>query len=497
MSGGSADLQGLEPSMQQDLNRDGVIAAVNTIEAFGATSLLQIGNAYLFGNIFGPELKMNGVAVNASQLGPWTAIGAEQVGGGYQVVFKAGSADLYQVWNTDSNGNYVSTALNSVSGSNAALQSLEQTFQQDLNRDGYLGHFDISVNYTGDQAYASYVQAAAQRWEEVIKADLPDVNSSQYGLIDDLRIEANVRFIDDVNGILGQAGPDLFRSGSSLPYHGVMTFDSADLATMANNGTLFSVILHEMGHVLGIGTLWTTLGLKNGFQYTGTNANNAYHQLGGTGYVPLETTGGSGTAGSHWSEAVFDNELMTGFAENPGVAMPLSIVTIGALQDLGYRVDYSVADPYRLPGHLEAGGDISSIQTAQSIQTNMVQPAGAYLSDGPAGMDSVFEPTVLANDEVGNGGTRQLSSGGTLTLAGSPVLPYDGIGNGGPSGFDNVVQPTALANDEVGVGSSGAGSLFLLTNYAASAFVTTSGVGVGAIDAAQASGPDFLTRPAA
>ena len=94
VSGGSADLRGLEPSLQQDLNRDGVIAAVNTIEASGATSLLQIANAYLFGSIYGPELKMNGVAVNVSQLGPWTAIGAEQVGGGYQVAFRAGGCRL-------------------------------------------------------------------------------------------------------------------------------------------------------------------------------------------------------------------------------------------------------------------------------------------------------------------------------------------------------------------------------------------------------------------
>ena len=39
--------------------------------------------------------------------------------------------------------------------------------------------------------------------------------------------------------------PDLFRSGSLLPYHGVMTFDSADLGSMASDGTLLSVILHE------------------------------------------------------------------------------------------------------------------------------------------------------------------------------------------------------------------------------------------------------------
>ncbi len=41
---------------------------------------------------------------------------------------------------------------------------------------------------------------------------------------------------------------------------------------------------------------------------------------------------------------------MTGFVESPGVSMPLSIVTIGSLQDMGYNVDYGAADPYRLPG---------------------------------------------------------------------------------------------------------------------------------------------------
>ena len=35
-----------------------------------------------------------------------------------------------------------------------------------------------------------------------------------------------------------------------------MGFDSADLNMMQRDGTLKSVILHEMGHVLGIGTLW-------------------------------------------------------------------------------------------------------------------------------------------------------------------------------------------------------------------------------------------------
>jgi hypothetical protein len=44
---------------------------------------------------------------------------------------------------------------------------------------------------------------------------------------------------------------------------------------------------------------------------------------------------------------VFANELMTGFL-NPGVN-PISRLTIAALEDLGYEVDYGAADPYVLP----------------------------------------------------------------------------------------------------------------------------------------------------
>ena len=48
-------------------------------------------------------------------------------------------ADQYQVWNTDSSGNYISSALDVVSGTSAALQSFETSFHQDLNGDGYIG----------------------------------------------------------------------------------------------------------------------------------------------------------------------------------------------------------------------------------------------------------------------------------------------------------------------------------------------------------------------
>lgn len=131
----------------------------------------------------------------------------------------------------------------------------------------------------------------------------------------------------------------------------MMQFDSADLDYMINQGILADVILHEMGHVLGFGTIWgaSYAGLNTTFgQYTGANALAEYRQMSGNTaatYVPLETGGGAGTANSHWSESVFGAELMTGYASG---SMPLSRLTVAAMKDLGYVVDYSAAESYTL-----------------------------------------------------------------------------------------------------------------------------------------------------
>jgi hypothetical protein len=213
--------------------------------------------------------------------------------------------------------------------------------------------FDIVIHYTGNSLYQPLFDDAAERWEQIIIADLPDVNSSQFGFVDDLLIDASVVSIDGPGGVLGQAGPDWIRSSSGLPFHGEMEFDSADVSSMFNNGTLYNVILHEMGHILGIGTLWDNHDLINGFQYIGANALAQYRIISGNSsatFVPVENSGGPGTAGGHWEEDIFNAELMTGFVESAGVAMPLSRITVGSLADLGYVVNMAAADPFSLPG---------------------------------------------------------------------------------------------------------------------------------------------------
>lgn len=214
------------------------------------------------------------------------------------------------------------------------------------------GDYDIQVNFNGDASYNGVFESAARRWEQIIIGDLPDFNLSGYGLVDDLVIDASVTDIDGVGGVLGRAGARYMRPNGGLPISGIMAFDSADMANMQSKGILEDVILHEMGHVLGFSNyFFSRAGLLSGsYDYTGSNALSLYQQLSGDNTlssVPLETNGGSGTAGSHWSEDVFNTELMTGYAEN-NPPMPLSSLTVGAFEDLGYTVNYAAADQLSL-----------------------------------------------------------------------------------------------------------------------------------------------------
>ena len=66
--------------------------------------------------------------------------------------------------------------------------------------------------------------------------------------------------------------------------------------------------------------------------------------------VPVANTGGAGTRDSHWRESVFGNELMTGFLN--ASSNPLSRLTVAAMEDMGYQVNYNVADAFTLPSAL-------------------------------------------------------------------------------------------------------------------------------------------------
>ena len=145
MSGTSTALESFEPIFNQDLNGDGVIGTPTVIQtdtsSFGSTSLTEVWNNYFLDNSSGsgPALKYDGADVVAGEFGGWMPIGAVQTASGYDVAWEIPGANEYTVWTTDSNGNFISNLSASVSGTSTALESIETTFDQDLNGDGVIG----------------------------------------------------------------------------------------------------------------------------------------------------------------------------------------------------------------------------------------------------------------------------------------------------------------------------------------------------------------------
>jgi hypothetical protein len=228
------------------------------------------------------------------------------------------------------------------------------------------------------------IEYAISKWEKVIKCGLPDkgpitIEANVCGnpsalttlSIDDLHILVDVDNIDGENKVLARAGYCYRRAGDGgLPFLGHVQIDNADLPSMIEDGQLKSVIAHEFGHILGFGPGADCSGgytcikdcihdastetYKQGTYWGCPNAIDGFNAVGGDGYtggmkVPFANEGGKGTINAHWRESVFDTELMTGYAESGKTSAPLSIVTVCALHDLGYGMNFDAADPYEIP----------------------------------------------------------------------------------------------------------------------------------------------------
>jgi Leishmanolysin len=214
-------------------------------------------------------------------------------------------------------------------------------------------------------------QAAAARLQSFVIADVPNTAqtftpSNFCGLgqqtingVDDLAIWVNtIKFDANNPNLLGQAGPCYSRSITKLTTVGEMEFVDTQMDGLLKANQLTDTVMHEMGHILGLGTHWQVLNLTANAlggslcgtdpQYIGANAIREYRALGGTGNIKLENLYGPGTCEGHWKESIFGTELMTGFL-NGGVPNPLSRMTLASMQDLGYSIDLSKADSYTIP----------------------------------------------------------------------------------------------------------------------------------------------------
>jgi hypothetical protein len=174
--------------------------------------------------------------------------------------------------------------------------------------------------------YEQDIKTALAEWDKIILDDREiDVSFYSYSSNDDTLAFAFMNDEDDIYG-------------GGVVY--INTYNKAE-TSMKN------ILEHEIGHVLGIGTSkkWEMANnsdvldknlFPNAYQFY-TNWTKGTPNSNG---IPL------GSNGYHWSEEVFDIELMTPFSEKKGVELPNSGLTLNALKDIGWSVDLKLADSF-------------------------------------------------------------------------------------------------------------------------------------------------------
>jgi hypothetical protein len=259
---------------------------------------------------------------------------------------------------------------------------------------------DIQLNYDVtsaglNQTTREALKAAEQFWE----AALSGGGTLVPGGVLPIRIVT-----EDLN--LKSGGPDnltLAFSGPSATTNG-QTLLIANASTTLNRRRINTIgfdaqkdlFIHEFTHALGFGTLWEPLNFRNAdgsirpisvnLDASSLIDRNATryraNSYAGWAYGELLRDAGRTTTVSqtaipieagifaHWDESVFQTESLTPVAN--GGTQPISQLTIAAMRDLGWQVNYGAATAYQLPTTTSAApnidfGDLNRPAAAGSV----------------------------------------------------------------------------------------------------------------------------------
>ena len=380
-----------------------------------------------------------------------------------------------------------------------------------MNYTSVKGTFTYTITNTSSYVFDStdyaIIQSAFDRWDNIMTLD------SRVGAGYTITINYNVEVLEA--GILGGAsiqtvayiGSQSF--GNTFPYEADITLNASYLSGMKNDvrsdgkTSYYYVLLHEIGHVLGIGSFWNLSGtpkvsyIDNGvtkYYYTGANALREYKSyfsaMGSSSFIgiPIEDNGGSGTANVHPEEGpeggvsannryingIFhpglDTELMTGWLDRAPVSTPLSRITLGFLADMGYTVNYNLADLYTMAwlatdnannleqtyiaGFLDVSGSI--IQRSGDLN---VMDGNMLVSSGDVSLNNgniYVGGNVVLNSNLNVSGSTTLgrvSVSQTMDVSGASNL-LGALAISGLTSFNNNVSVSGNKTFTVGTGAT-------------------------------------------
>jgi serralysin len=449
-------VQGLEGRFGQDLNGDGQIGATTTdLESASVTRLARVADSYFLyngGATNGPQIRINGSYFVVGQSGNWAPIGAEQIAGNYQIVFRNGAADQYVVWFTDSNGNYqASTSL--VTGASYYIQGLEARFGQNLNGDGTTGAVTTTIE-------SASVTRLARVADSYFLYNGGTTNGPQ------IRINGSY-FVVGQSGNWAPIGAEqiagnyqiVFRNGAADQY--VLWFTDS-------NGN------YQASTPLVTGASYYIQGLEARF---GQNLNGD----GTTGAVTtvIETAGVTRLA------RVADSWFMyQGSTPTSGVQIRFG----GAYAVFGQFGNWTPLGAEQIGGDYQIvfkNGTADQYVTWFTDSSGNFQTASGLMSGGTSALRALevrFGQDFNSSGTIGASVLLTSDAGATLIPHGNDMVADFGggtsVGNGAP------------------VSHTPAGDMALLTNYIASAFATQAGDGMGIVPPAASSYHDDLTRPA-
>jgi len=387
----------------------GIIPPVTTvIETNGSVSFTSVGNEYyLYQSGVGPSLKYAGVNFVIGQSGNWTPFSAERTASGYEVAFKLTGSDLYTVWNTDSNGNFISN-IGGVSGNSIALMLLESSFHQDLNGDGSIGAASTTIESYGSTTLT----------------------------------QAGSNFFLNTGGLslsLKYAGSDAVATpGGWMPIGAEQIAGGYEVAWKLAGTTSYTVWYTD-----GNGNFISNIGAVSETSTALMSLETGFHQdLNGDGTIGASATTIEANGSTSLVQAGTGFYMYTGgdgpslkFAGVDVVANPAGWVPIGAEQTAG---GYEVA--WKLAG--TSSYTVWSTDSSGNFISNIGAVSGS--SNALMSLEASFHQDLNGDGTIGSASTT-LEASGSTSLVASGANFYLYTGGTGPSlkfaGVDFVANP--------------------------------------------------------